>query len=102
MMGGLPLGRLGLSIPELLHGQIILDKPRIGVYYVRTLNKVAEMKPTKTVIKAVAEGRTVINTTKGMYRAFKTANWFLGESRWEIVAPNGKEWVLTISKLFMK
>lgn len=56
------------------------------------------MKPNKTVIKEVAAGRGCINTANGMFRAFKTAVWFKGESRWEIVGPNGAEWILTISE----
>lgn len=40
LMGGLPLlGRLGLSMPELWHVQIMLDKPYLGVYSVRTVNQ---------------------------------------------------------------
>lgn len=39
LMGGLPLGRLGLSMPELWHVQIMLDKPPDPLYYVRTVNQ---------------------------------------------------------------
>lgn len=47
LMGGLPLGRLGLSILDILPVQIILDKRHNPLYSVRTLNTEADMDYSK-------------------------------------------------------
>jgi hypothetical protein len=39
LMWGLPLGRLGLSMVDILPVQKVLDNPLEGVYSVRTLNE---------------------------------------------------------------
>ena len=53
LMGGLPLGRLGLSIVSILPVQIILDKPLGGLYSVRTLNTEADMKDQAQYLEEV-------------------------------------------------
>ena len=53
------------------------------------------MKPSAAVIKQVLAGRTVILTPRGMWRSFPTRNWFQGENRYEVVAPNLKEFIVT-------
>jgi hypothetical protein len=44
LIGGRPLGRLGLSIGSILPVQIIIDKHKSTLYYVRTLNQEADME----------------------------------------------------------
>lgn len=73
-MGGLPLGRLGLSMSDILPVQIILDKPLDGLYSVRTvIKRTGESQMTKELKAA----RAKVNSLK-----FGTKEW---EAAMEVV-----------------
>jgi hypothetical protein len=93
LSGGLPLGRLDLSIAPIMWLQIILDKWATGVFNVATLNQEAQMtkyNPNLDVeVRIDSKGRTVYEckteaTARKLAAEHGGSLFERGLNRWEV------------------
>jgi hypothetical protein len=71
-IGGLPLGRFGFSMPDIVPTQIILDKPPAAIYSVYTVNTEGQMTkgrrlPIHVVVAKLKRGEKLFVLDYGHY-----------------------------------